>query len=638
MNEFNEPPAIINIDSLPEVAATIRRPRTDHLFQIMKNEKNMSKPQSLTKLIPLTNTVQMPSASSGNRIEIRNGQLSDPSGGIRYLDNTKSGLLNLKIIQENQMIASLTKEEKARKLQASIKSDVSALQQLKQKKMELQNEAKKPCLTYSAIDNLNRQLAARPKPSQKQLLSFKLSSLTKKVRRSAPDGIGKLTPAHQLLSKDPQWLTRALSSTNDSSSDSSRGNSNGNNSRPTSRQSSEFPKDEDNRDIDSLLTWNSKKTIGRLPNTGLIFEKNEFNMNEVNFLAMKKFSAVCNEKIDSSRADYLPRMKTEKFACGHKYSMECIDDILCRLANNNTKFEINGRLPHEYSSNEIKECILALIRIKNNNCQAVSQTDIMRAINHSQMECRIKESNQFHWERFINYYNQQNKHKKPQMKMAPPHLFVNKINKLPINTIEIGQKLEAIDPINNNMFCVCTVVEKCAMRLKLHFDGYSPIYDFWVNADSNAIFPPGFCDKTGRILEPPGRMTSRTPFGWKDYLKRTNSSPAHRACFPHLDNTVKVIQQEIRSETNTKIIFKSLSSKKTNMNPFKQDMKFEAELQNSGGKICVATVGDVLDSRILVKFDNYEETCNYWTDITAPYIHPIGFHAEYGFPIHTAPG
>lgn len=101
---------------------------------------------------------------------------------------------------------------------------------------------------------------------------------------------------------------------------------------------------------------------------------------------------------------------------------------------------------------------------------------------------------------------------------------------------------------------------------------------------------------------------------------------------------VKKVNREIRSETNTKIILKFLpSSKKTNMNPFKQDMKFEAELRNSGGMISVATVGDVLDSKILVKFDNFEETSNFWTDITSPYIHPIGFHAEYGFPIHTAP-
>lgn len=534
MDNINDPPAIINIDSLPEVAAPTRRPRTDHLFQIIQNEKSTSNSHNLLKLIPVRNTVQMPSASSGSRIEIRNGQLSDPSGSIRYLDNTKSGFnLNLKIVQENQAIASLTKEQKARKLQASIKSHESKLQ-----KMELNNEAKNACLTYSAIHNLNRT-AARSKPSQKHLLSFKMASLTKKTKRSAADSTGKMASAHQLLSKDPQWLTRALSSNNDSSSDSSHGNSRScNNSRPTSRQSSEFPREDDSKDIDSLLNWNSKKTIGRLPNTGLIFEKNEFNMHEVNLLAMKKFNAVCNEKID--KADYLPRIKAEKFACGHNFLKECIDDILCRLTNsNNLKLEINGRQPHEYFSNEIKECIGALIWTKNNNCQIVSQADVMRALNQSQMEYRIKESNQFHWERFINYYNQKNKHKKPQMKLAPSHLFVNQYNRIPINTIEVGQKLEAIDPMNN-IFCVCTVVEKCAMRLKLHFDGFSPIYDFWVNADSNAIFPPGFCDKTGRLIEPPGRSSLRTSFDWREYLKRTNSSPAHRACFPHLENVVKV--------------------------------------------------------------------------------------------------
>lgn len=43
----------------------------------------------------------------------------------------------------------------------------------------------------------------------------------------------------------------------------------------------------------------------------------------------------------------------------------------------------------------------------------------------------------------------------------------------------------------------------CGYRIKLHFDGYSDCYDFWVNADALDIHPVGWCEKTGHKLQPP---------------------------------------------------------------------------------------------------------------------------------------
>lgn len=43
----------------------------------------------------------------------------------------------------------------------------------------------------------------------------------------------------------------------------------------------------------------------------------------------------------------------------------------------------------------------------------------------------------------------------------------------------------------------------CGYRIKLHFDGYSDCYDFWVNADALDIHPVGWCEKTGHKLHPP---------------------------------------------------------------------------------------------------------------------------------------
>lgn len=43
-------------------------------------------------------------------------------------------------------------------------------------------------------------------------------------------------------------------------------------------------------------------------------------------------------------------------------------------------------------------------------------------------------------------------------------------------------------------------------RLRLHIDGYSECYDFWVNADSPDIRPAGWCESAGRKLHPPKGM------------------------------------------------------------------------------------------------------------------------------------
>ncbi|XP_055921806.1 lethal(3)malignant brain tumor-like protein 4 isoform X2 [Eupeodes corollae] len=207
-------------------------------------------------------------------------------------------------------------------------------------------------------------------------------------------------------------------------------------------------------------------------------------------------------------------------------------------------------------------------------------------------EIQIKPKRFFTWASYLSTTNAQ---------PAPVDLF---LNPYPCgdNLFEVGMKLEAIDPEHNSLFCVCTVVEKKGYRLKLQFDGYSKIHNFWVNADSMDIFPPGWCSKTNRVLQPPKGMNLLT-FNWPTYLNSTNSKPALRSLFTHLNSSSK-------------------------RNPFKVGMRLEAiDLKNTG-KVCVATVADVLDNRILVHFDGWDESYDYWIDINSPYIHPIGWHKQ----------
>ncbi|XP_035791547.1 uncharacterized protein LOC118466398 isoform X2 [Anopheles albimanus] len=179
-----------------------------------------------------------------------------------------------------------------------------------------------------------------------------------------------------------------------------------------------------------------------------------------------------------------------------------------------------------------------------------------------------------------------------------------------INPFKVGMKLEAIDPENNSLFCVCSVVKVRGYRMKLHFDGYPEEYDFWVNADSPEIFPPGWCSQTFRALQPPRGMKSEA-FHWSRYLPGPAPQPAW---FRHLSV----------EEQDTK-------------NKFEVGMSLEADDLRKSGKVCVASVADKIKDRILVHFDGWDERYDYWVSIHSPNIHPINWHHNANEPLITPP-
>uniref|UniRef100_A0A3Q2CB38 Uncharacterized protein n=1 Tax=Cyprinodon variegatus TaxID=28743 RepID=A0A3Q2CB38_CYPVA len=83
---------------------------------------------------------------------------------------------------------------------------------------------------------------------------------------------------------------------------------------------------------------------------------------------------------------------------------------------------------------------------------------------------------------------------------APPSVFTQSFPSRRA-AFKAGMKLEGVDPLHPSMFCVLTVVIGC--RLRLHIDGYSECYDFWVNADSADIKPAGWCKEHSHKLHPP---------------------------------------------------------------------------------------------------------------------------------------
>jgi len=60
------------------------------------------------------------------------------------------------------------------------------------------------------------------------------------------------------------------------------------------------------------------------------------------------------------------------------------------------------------------------------------------------------------------------------------------------NPFRINDVLEAIDPQHQSLFCPVVVVEVIGYRLLVKFVGYPDKFNFWVNADSEYIFPVGW--------------------------------------------------------------------------------------------------------------------------------------------------
>ncbi|XP_047205583.1 lethal(3)malignant brain tumor-like protein 4 isoform X2 [Girardinichthys multiradiatus] len=203
------------------------------------------------------------------------------------------------------------------------------------------------------------------------------------------------------------------------------------------------------------------------------------------------------------------------------------------------------------------------------------------------------------WQQYLN---------EQKAEASPPTLFTQEQSFPSKRTgFKVGMKLEGIDPLHPSMFCVLTVAEVIGCRLRLHIDGYSECYDFWVNADSADIKPAGWCKEHNHKLHPP-KGQSETEFDWQDHLQ----SSGYHAAPPTL-----------------------FTCRSTDCE-FQVGMKLEAVDKKNPGLVCVASVADVIDNRFLVHFDNWDDTYDYWCDSSSPYIHPVGWCEEQGRPL-TAP-
>ena len=61
-------------------------------------------------------------------------------------------------------------------------------------------------------------------------------------------------------------------------------------------------------------------------------------------------------------------------------------------------------------------------------------------------------------------------------------------------------KIEAVDKYNPSMIRIATIVDVNKNQIKIHFDNWSDIYDFWSDTTSDDIHPINWCKETGHPL------------------------------------------------------------------------------------------------------------------------------------------
>ncbi|XP_028848929.1 lethal(3)malignant brain tumor-like protein 1 isoform X2 [Denticeps clupeoides] len=138
------------------------------------------------------------------------------------------------------------------------------------------------------------------------------------------------------------------------------------------------------------------------------------------------------------------------------------------------------------------------------------------------------DAGRFSWERYLDETGS-TAVSADAFKVRPPHGF------------QVQMKLEAVDKRSPALIRVATVQEVETHRIKIHFDGWSHVYDEWVDSDHPDIHPAGWCESTGHPLKaPPSHSSSQHSAGSTETAPaQSNFSSVPYKAITHSRNTSK---------------------------------------------------------------------------------------------------
>lgn len=512
----------------------------------------------LTAASPEISAKKTSSSNGHSNVQILNGQLSNPEGPIKLMSKMESVLVSAapgtsQASTSNSDVRSKTNDTMPK---SNSSSDTSTIHQNLLNIFNQQNSKQTCEIRNRKVDQIKRgtrrarslslsgNRAQNPKFRQKNIEIARQMRAALNADEDEPIELDEklmktvLLPERRILGKSKQKIFAYQNP--------SEGNSWSSTPAPTPPPQSSGTSSVFVSELEKFVSWNNPNGSGKLPNSTIIFERNEFGMIEFKTAgemfvrtegrqSPKMYGKRSKKNYSDSNAD------KKGMACGHKDFNECFDEVIKRTEQSDY-IVINGKKPYEYYSNEYKDLIRMAIQLEKGQCSQVTPLKIAETMMHSDSFKLPVASNEFNWLQFIEQYNnsEENGSDIKKITAAPLALFNNPFP-CTFNRFVVGQKLEAIDPQNCGLFCVCTVVDKKGFRVKLHFDGYHNSYDFWVNADSKEIFPAGWCNKTARdLISPHKRLINNrsSSFDWNEYLASSKALPAPRSCFSHLNSAV----------------------------------------------------------------------------------------------------
>ena len=193
------------------------------------------------------------------------------------------------------------------------------------------------------------------------------------------------------------------------------------------------------------------------------------------------------------------------------------------------------------------------------------------------------------------------------------------IRKNPGINIQIGMKLEAVDPLKLSTISSATVVRVLKHGyFMVHIDSTGPVNVggkkslegeegsnwYCYHITSNLIFPCGFCKKNGIEMLPPVHYDAAT-FDWDDYFKDTGCKPL----------PLNELEKELIDHG------------------FTEGAKLEAVDVMEPHYICVATVQKVVGRLLRIRFDGWGESYDQWADATSCDLFPIGWCQLMNYPL-----
>lgn len=158
-----------------------------------------------------------------------------------------------------------------------------------------------------------------------------------------------------------------------------------------------------------------------------------------------------------------------------------------------------------------------------------------------------------------------------------------------------------------------TIIQYAGYLVKLRYVGYEDESknDFWMHMCDSTLHPVGWSTKHDISLIPPETLIEQYE-NWKSYLEK-----------------ILISKKTLPTDFHIKIK-EALESK------FKKGMLLELVDKKKFSQMRVARITENIGCRLRLKYENYDETEDFWVHEKSELIHPIGWSAKVGHPIYAS--